>query len=80
MRRVVPEESVVVAAGEYSDTIRLHFVDKAVLLVDPAGHAPGKVSLEPFGFADALERVALNLADESDDPQGHRPVVLDPER
>ena len=70
--------SVVVA--ELGDEYRFFrdFVDNAVFVVDATGPVAGQCVAQGFGFADALEGLALDFLDEGIDSQEHLAVGLLP--
>ena len=53
--------SIVVTQLEQPDVLPAHFVDHAVLAVDPPGSAALKGVLERLGFANASERFSGDL-------------------
>ena len=58
----------------------LHLVDEAVFPINPPGPATFQFMLQRLGFSDAAERLPLNIPDQTDDPNGLRPIMLHPPR
>ncbi len=53
-------------------------VDETVLVVDAAGPVPRQVAFEWLRFADAGERIALDVSGQACDPRRHPPVGAEP--
>jgi len=69
-----------VAAGQYPDSIFLHFIDQAVLLVNATGPAAGELMLQAFRLPGSAEGIALDLFDQLDDSQGFLAILFNPPR
>jgi hypothetical protein len=57
----------VIASLEDLDLFVIDAVDEAVFVVDASRPVAGEVSFERLGLADAVERIALDLADATND-------------
>jgi len=67
-----------ISAGENPDLVLQDFIDQPIGVIDTAGPAAGKVVLQGFGLAGALERVTLHFLDQLDDAESFLAVLLNP--
>ena len=65
-------------AGENSDLVLLHLINKSVLLIDTSGPTTGQFVFQGLGLAQAGVGVALNFANQPHDSECLRPVLFDP--
>jgi len=69
---------VVIASLEDLELFVVGSVDEAVFVVNASRPVAGQVSLERFGLTDAVERIALDLADETNNAAHPFAIGLQP--
>lgn len=67
-----------VSTGKDFDCVFLNFIDKPMLIINPARPATRKVVLQGFRFSYSLEGRALNLCDEFENAKSCPAIFLNP--